>query len=174
MSVSQYGHVGSTSGSNAAVPTKAATTALAASATLSALGHQVASLDECALDVSWSSHHDLSVDGGNVEVAPVDADAVANFSEDGLLDSAGADVANASLGAHRGDGCLTFIIDCLQGIGSEVNLHGVLLPIGCPYLIGNIVNRHGDKIVVVDEHRRGEDEVELNRTAREGVVCVRG
>ena len=50
----------------------------------------------------------------------------------------------------------------------------MLLLVGCPYLIGDVVDGHGDEVVVVDEHRRGEDEVELNRTAREGVVGVRG
>ena len=41
-------------------------------------------------------------------------------------------------------------------------------------VIGDIVDGGGDEVEVVDEHRCGEDEVEFNRAAGEGVVGVRG
>ena len=116
----------------------------------------------------------MAVDGGDVEVAPINTDAIACFGEDGLLDGAGTDVAHAFLVAHRGDGSLRILINGKQGRGTKENLNLMLAGVGSPYLIGDVVDGHGNEVVVIDEHGGGEDQVKFNGTANESVVGVRG
>ena len=48
----------------------------------------------------------------------------------------------------------------------------MLAAIGSAYLIRNVVDRHRDQVVVINEHRSGEDNVQFNRTAGKGIIGI--
>ncbi len=130
--------------------------------------------EELRLDVAVAGKAEASVSAGEVDVAPVDADAVAGLGEDGLLDGACLEVLCAVLKHAVRDGGLLNLVDSHLRCGGKIELRGVLLPVGGAHLVRDVVDGSGQQVVVVDDVGGSEDNVQFHGAAGEGIVGVAG
>ena len=119
-------------------------------------------------------HGDGAVHVGQVEVAPVDGDEVAGLAQHLLFLAAALDVSALAVADDGGRGGLTVVVDGELGRRAEVELHVVLLFVGRTDLIGDEVDGCGHEVDIVHEEGCGEDEVEVDAAAPEGVVGAGG
>ena len=119
-------------------------------------------------------NRDGAVHVGQVEVAPVDGDEVAGLAQHLLVLAAALDVLASILGDDIRHGGLAVVVNGHLGCRAEVELHVVLLLVVAAHLIGDVVDGGGHLLHVVHEEGCGEDEVEVNRSALEGVVGTGG
>ena len=115
-----------------------------------------------------------TIDGGHVEVAPVNAHSIALGGKDGLVYGACLDIVHAIVGLKgrpRGLGLLEL---GHHGVGAHEELHIVGLAVSGCHAVGDVAHWGGKQLEVVVEHGRGEDHVELDGAALEGVVGAGG
>ena len=171
--VSQSGPIGCLAGNDLAIEAKATLSGRTLHVSIAlALQSDVSIAHEGGLDFCLGTHTHLSVDGWHVEVAPIDADAVAFPCQDGLLDRTCTHVTHTFFHAQAGHSSLRDAVNALHGSCLEVKLHVVLLTICGTHLIRDVVDGDGNQVVVIDQHGGGEDQIEFHGAALHRVVGV--
>ena len=95
---------------------------------------------ELRLDVGIGGKGKATVRACKIDIAPVDADAVAGLREDGLLNGASLEILCPVLELHIGDGRLLYLVHCHLRCRGKIELDAVTLTISGSNLIGDVVD----------------------------------